>query len=354
MKNLVLLGGGYGNMRIMSKILPDALPNDYNMTLIDRMPYHGLKTEFYALAAGSKSDKEVRVNFPQHDRIHTVYGEITDIDLDNQIISVGQTKVDYDELVIGLGCEDKYHNVPGAKEYTYSIQTLHDARKTYHDISALPTNATVGIVGAGLSGIELASALRESRSDLKIYLYDRGERILNQFPEKLSNYVKKWFDQHDVTVVPNSDIVKVEPGILYNKETKNEHDLIVWTAGIQPVEIVRNLPVDLSRSNRVMVNQYHQIPTYPNVYVVGDCANLPHAPSAQLAEEQADQIAMVLTTLWKGKNLPEKMPEIKIQGFLGSLGEKKGFAYLMDTTVTGRLASILKSGVLWLYKYHNG
>ncbi|MEI5739423.1 hypothetical protein WB049_12920, partial [Staphylococcus aureus] len=23
-------------------------------------------------------------------------------------------------------------------------------------------------------------------------------------------------------------------------------------------------------------------------------------------------------------------------------------------TVTGRLASILKSGVLWLYKYHNG
>ncbi|EGQ2737580.1 FAD-dependent oxidoreductase, partial [Staphylococcus pseudintermedius] len=172
MKNLVLLGGGYGNMRIMSKILPDALPNDYNMTLIDRMPYHGLKTEFYALAAGSKSDKEVRVNFPQHDRTHTVYGEITDIDLDNQIISVGQTKVDYDELVIGLGCEDKYHNVPGAKEYTYSIQTLHDARKTYHDISDLPTNATVGIVGAGLSGIELASALRESRSDLKIYLYD--------------------------------------------------------------------------------------------------------------------------------------------------------------------------------------
>ncbi|WP_257214138.1 hypothetical protein, partial [Staphylococcus epidermidis] len=26
----------------------------------------------------------------------------------------------------------------------------------------------------------------------------------------------------------------------------------------------------------------------------------------------------------------------------------------MDRTVTGRLASILKSGVLWRYKYHNG
>lgn len=354
MKNLVLLGGGYGNMRILSRILPDALPEEYQITLIDRMPYHGLKTEFYALAAGSKSDKEVRVGFPKSERMNIVYGEITDIDLEQQIVSVRQTRVDYDELIIGLGCEDKYHNVPGAKEHTYSIQTLPNARKTYHDICDLPSKSQVGIVGAGLSGIELASALRESRSDIEIFLYDRGDRILNQFPEKLSNYVKKWFEQHDVTVVPNSDIVKVEPGILYNKETKNEHDLIVWTAGIQPVELVRNLPIDLSRSNRVVLNQYHQIPTYPNVYVVGDCADLPHAPSAQLAEEQADQIATVLKTQWQGQPLPEHMPEIKIQGFLGSLGEKKGFAYLMDKTVTGRLASILKSGVLWLYKYHNG
>ena len=43
MKNLVLLGGGYGNMRIMSRILPDVLPQEYTLTLIDRMPFHGLK-----------------------------------------------------------------------------------------------------------------------------------------------------------------------------------------------------------------------------------------------------------------------------------------------------------------------
>lgn len=44
----------------------------------------------------------------------------------------------------------------------------------------------------------------------------------------------------------------------------------------------------------MIVNQYHQVPTYRNVYVVGDCADLPHAPSAQLAEVQGDQIADVL------------------------------------------------------------
>ena len=212
MKNLVLLGGGYGNMRIMSRILPDALPENYTLTLIDRMPFHGLKPEFYALAAGTKSDSDVRMNFPDSERVNTIYGEINDIDLDAQIVSVGNTKVDYDELVIGLGCEDKYHNVPGAEEYTHSIQTLSKARETFHSISELPSGASVGIVGAGLSGIELASELRESREDLEVILYDRGERILRNFPEKLSNYIAKWFRENNVKVVPNSLIDKVEPG----------------------------------------------------------------------------------------------------------------------------------------------
>lgn len=354
MKNLVLLGGGYGNMRIMQRLLPNTLPAEYNITLIDKIPFHGLKTEFYALAAGTESDKEVRVEFPQDKRLNIVYGEVTQIDLEKQIVSIGENHVDYDELVIGLGCEDKYHNVPGAEEYTYSIQTMTKARKTYQAIADLPSGATVGIVGAGLSGIELASELRESRKDLKLQLFDRGERILPAFPEKLSNYVKKWFDKNDVEVIPNSNVVKVKPGMLYNNDISYSVDICVWTAGIQPVEIVRNLPVEIGDGNRVKLNQYHQIPTHPNVYVVGDCAALPHAPSAQLAEVQAEQIIDVMKMIWSDKPLPEVMPELKLQGFMGSLGEKEGFAYLMEKTVTGRLARLMKSGVLWLYKYHNG
>ena len=36
------------------------------ITLVDRNPFHSLKTEFYALAAGTSTDKEVRVDFPEH------------------------------------------------------------------------------------------------------------------------------------------------------------------------------------------------------------------------------------------------------------------------------------------------
>lgn len=354
MRNLVLLGGGYGNMRILLRLLPNNLPQDVQITLVDRAPYHSLKTEFYALAAGTTPETHMRVTFPTHERLSIVYGEVVNIDRDKKAVFLEDGKeIPYDELVIGLGCEDNFHNVPGAEEHSYSIQTMAKSRKAYDAISALPAGATVGIVGAGLSGIELASELRESRSDLKIKLFDRGPRILKTFPERLSKYVKKWFDKHDVDVIANSNITKVGKTALYNHEDQIDIDLIVWTAGIQPVKVVRDLELEMD-CGRVAVNQYHQTPVDTSIYVVGDCAASQFGPSAQLAEEQGEQIVTVLKKVWANESLPEKIPDIKLKGFMGALGKKQGFVYLADRTVTGRIARLMKSGLLWMYKNQNG
>lgn len=355
MKKLVLLGAGYGNMRILLRLLTKDLPADIEITLIDRTPFHSLKTEFYALAAGTSSDTVVRVPLPEHDQLKVIGGEIIEISTEDQCVYLedGQ-QIAYDELVIGLGCSDNYHDVPGAAEHTYSIQTIGKSRITYEKLLGLGSGATVGIVGAGLSGIELASELRESRPDLTIKLFDRSPRILRDFPERLSNYVKGWFDQHDVEVVAESNITKVEADTLYNHEETISVDAVVWTAGIRPVKVVQNIDTEKGNSGRLVLNKYHQLPAYENVYIVGDCADLPYAPSAQVAEVQAEQIVKVLRHVWNNEPLPEELPEIKLKGFLGSLGKKQGFAYLADRTVTGRIARLLKSGLLWMYKRHNG
>ncbi|MGG2056228.1 NAD(P)/FAD-dependent oxidoreductase [Lysinibacillus pakistanensis] len=354
MGKLVLLGGGYGNMRVMLRLLPNNLPLDTEIVLVDRAPFHSLKTEFYALAAGTSTDKEIRVSFPEHERLTAVYGEVVNIDRAEKVVILedGQ-RIEYDDLVVGLGCEDKYHGVPGAEEYTFSIQTMAKSRATFQALCGLPAGSTVGIVGAGLSGIELASELRESRADLKIKLFDRGPRIMKDFPEKLSNYVKAWFVKHDVDVIANSNITKVEPGKIFNHEDEIPLDAVVWTAGVQPVKIVREMDVEKDKQGRPLVTQYFNVLDDEHVYVVGDCASSDFPPSAQLAEEQAEHIVKVLRMRWKGENLPEKMPDIKLKGFMGSLGKKQGFAYLADTTVTGRIARLMKSGLLWLYKYQN-
>lgn len=355
MRKLLLLGAGYGNMRILLRLLTKELPADVEITLVDRTPFHSLKTEFYALAAGTVSDSVVRVPLPAHKQLKVVGGEISKISQEEKTVYLedGQ-KIPYDELVVGLGCKDNYHDVPGAAENTYSIQTIGESRTTYKKLLGLSGGATVGIVGAGLSGIELASELRESRPDLNIKLFDRSPRILRDFPERLSRYVKSWFDEHKVDVVAESNITKVEEGALYNHEETIPIDAVVWTAGIRPVTVVQELDAEKGDSGRLVVNKYHQLPNDNDVYIVGDCAALPYAPSAQVAEEQAEQIVSVLRAVWKEEPLPEKMPPLKLKGFLGSLGKKQGFAYLGDRTVTGRIARLMKSGVLWLYKRHNG
>lgn len=355
MRKLVILGGGYGGMRILHRLLPNQLPEDVSITLIDSNPYHSLKTEYYALAAGTISDQHIRVTFPEHERLNYVGGIVTSINLEeNKVILQDNKSVEYDDLIIGLGCVDKYHNVPGAKEYTCSIQSMYQARKTYQVLNNLGNGATVSIVGAGLSGVELASELIESRPDLKIKLFDRGNHILSSFAPRLSKYVEGWFNKHNVEIISQSNITKVEENILYNHDEAIPCDVIVWTAGIQPNKVARELPVEKDGQERIKLTPQHFIPNYENVFVVGDCASLNHAPSAQLAEGQAEQIVVVLEKKWKGEPLPESFPQIKLKGVLGSLGKKHGFGLFGDHAIKGRVARLLKSGILWMYKYHNG
>ncbi len=354
MKHLVLLGGGYGNMRVLLRLLPNQLPDDVQITLIDRNPYHCLKTEYYALAAGTISDQHIRVTFPEHPRLSIKYGEVSKIDIDNKMIYLDQDTVQYDDLIIGLGCEDKYHNVPGAEEYSYSIQTIDRSRHAYQALNSLGANCVVGIVGGGLSGVELASELSESRPDLHIKLFDRGEHILSMFPERLSSYVENWFQTHGIELVNRANITKLEEKTIYNHDDAIHCDAIVWTAGIQPNKIVRDLEVEKDSQGRVMITKQHNLPIDEHVYVVGDCASLPHAPSAQLAEGQAEQIVQVLQKRWSGEEPPSEFPPIKLKGVLGSLGKKQGFGLLADRPLMGRVPRLLKSGILWMYKHHKG
>jgi NADH:ubiquinone reductase (H+-translocating) len=356
MKKLIILGGGYGGIKILDRLLNNnEMPDDVTITLIDRLPHHCFKTKYYSLAAGTISNKEVQTSFPSHPKLNVIHSKIEKIDLKAMkvFIAAGEA-VCYDYLIIGLGSEDKYQNVPGVTEYAHSIQTVDKALNTFEKLKSLPPSSIVSIVGAGLTGVELASELIESRRDLQIKIFDRGNYILSAFPEKLSVYVQNWFDNHGIEVVNNANITRIEKNTLFNHLEPIKSDAIIWTAGIQPNKVVRELEVEKDKRGRVILSQYHNIPNYENVFVVGDCASLPHAPSAQLAEGQGEQIAQILLKQWNGEPLPDVMPPIKLKGMLGSLGKKNGFGLFAEKLVTGRVVRLLKSGVLWMYKYHQG
>lgn len=347
MKNLVILGGGYGGIKLLTSIIPH-LPYNILVTLIDKTPYHFLKTEYYALAAGTISDNHIRIPFPEHPQVSFIEGEVGEIDLQhNRILLKNKITILYDDLIIGLGCEDNYHNVAGADTYTHSIQSIEKSRRTHQELNQLLPKSKVAIIGAGLSGVELASELQESRSDLHITLFDRGKNILSFYPPRVSKYVEKWFETHQVKIIRCSKITEIKKNTVYNHGEEEHFDCIVWTAGVKPNKVVQNLQVEKDDKGRVILSKYHHLPNNKHVFVVGDCASLNKPQSAQLAEGQAEQIATVLIARWKGEKLPEKMPEIKLKGILGSLGSKHGFGLVANTPLTGRVPRLIKLGVLW-------
>ncbi|MHA6483102.1 NAD(P)/FAD-dependent oxidoreductase [Paenibacillus sp. strain BS8-2] len=355
MRNVVILGGGYGGAAIVNELIEHQLPNDVKITLVDRMPFQGLKTEYYALAAGTVSDLELRVKFPVDPRVHYAYGEITDIDMENEIVKVeGHDPIAYDWLVIGLGCTDKYHGIEGAEQFSTSIQTFSASRRTYAQLNDVKPYGQVTIVGGGLSGVEVAAELRESRPDLNIRILDRGPKVLSAFPGRLQNFVADWFHEHGVEMRGHVALNRLEQGILYDANTPDPilTDVTVWTAGIQPVELVQRIDLPKDNQGRLILNPYHQLPDYNNVFVVGDCAALPLSPSGQAAGAQGKQIAEVLQAIWHDKT--PRLGKIKLKGVLGSLGKKSGFGIMGSTPILGRVPRLVKSGILWRSKRHLG
>ncbi|UFU00722.1 NAD(P)/FAD-dependent oxidoreductase [Radiobacillus kanasensis] len=352
MKRLVILGGGYGGMKILHKLLDLGLPTDVEITLVDRNPYHSLKTEFYAIAAGTTSDKDVRFDFPIHEQIQYVYDEIIKIDTnEEQVLLRDSDPIPYDYLVIALGCEDNYHGIEGAAEFTESVQTIKRARHAGYRVGNLDAYKTVAIVGAGLSGIEVASEIRESRPDLNVRLLDRGGSVLSAFDRKIQNYVEDWFKKNDVEVLHHSNVEYVEKDAVCNNGLCFLSDVTIWTAGVKPHHLARELPYEKDQQEKIVTNAFYQVPQNEHIYVVGDCVSSEHSPSAQLAGQQGEQISEVLFAVLHGKE-PLAPKKLKLKGALGSLGKNDGFGNMYKQPMTGMLPRLAKSGVLWLNKRH--
>lgn len=352
MHKVVILGGGYGGMTLAQELLED-LPPDTELTMVERMPYQGLKTEYYALAAGTVSDIDLRVQFPVHKVLQMVYGVIEQLDLKQRLVMVRhRDPVPYDSLIIALGCTDNYHGIPGAPEFSCSIQSLSATRRTYRELNDIRPYGQVTIVGGGLSGVELASELRESRKDINIRILDRGASVLSAFPGALQEYVASWFRLHDVEMRGHIGITSLERGVIHNGDEPIPTDAAIWTAGIQPVELVQKLALPKDPQGRLIVNHWHELPDFPHVYVIGDCSSQPFSPSAQLAQAQGKQVAEVISSRLRGKE--PRLGKVRLKGVLGSLGKKAGFGIMGATPLLGRIPRLIKSGVLWRSKRHFG
>ena len=123
--------------------------------------------------------------------------------------------------------------------------------------------------------------------------------ILPGFNEKLIKFAHEKLEQNGIeimleTAVKEFDGRDVTIGKLDSKSSKRKigtHTL-VWTAGVTPVEIIRN-SIFKTKKNQIVVDEFLETPGFSGVFAIGDCAHIDdeskkrYPPTAQLAEAHA-------------------------------------------------------------------
>ena len=137
-KQIVILGGGFGGLRaalnIEKKLRRLKLLERYAVVLVDKNDAHEYTPLLYEIATyteeascGRKLRELVLYHFRELLRgraITFTEDEVLYIDVSAGRVHLRKSELPFDYLVLALGAEENYFDIPGAKEHSFSIKTF--------------------------------------------------------------------------------------------------------------------------------------------------------------------------------------------------------------------------------------
>ncbi len=400
---IVIVGGGAGGLELATR-LGDKLGKKKraHVTLIDASPSHLWKPLLYEVAAGSLDSYAERLEYLAQGHWHHFrfrLGRMDGLDRMRQEVSVAPTLDDngieiiprrsfhYDTLIIAVGSVGNDFGVPGVKEHCIMLDTPEQAREFHrHHINAClrahtqhgevrPGQLTVGIVGAGATGVELAAELHDTTRELSAYglekidpdknlkllIVEASDRILPGLPPRLSTAAADRLAELGVEMHTGERIVEVRADGMLTADGKFiPASMMVWSAGIKAPDFLKELDgLETNRLNQLAVRPTLQTTRDDNIFALGDCAACPMPeggfvpPRAQAAHQQASLMAKTICRRFRGKPLLEYV--YRDYGSLVALGRFSTVGNLMGALTGG---SIMIEGavarlVYWsLHKMH--
>src|SRR5262249_37296403 len=146
---------------------------------------------------------------------------------------------------------------------------------------------TVVVAGGGFAGVETAGAVNDlmreamkfypslKKEMLRIVIVDPGKVLLPELSESLGRYAEEQLRLRGVEVVQEPKVnVYAGKDVLRGDGTKIAARPLIWTAGITAPALLSTLPCHLERG-RVVANDRLQVPNWPGVWALGDCALVP-------------------------------------------------------------------------------
>lgn len=226
--------------------------------------------------------------------------------------------LEYDYLVMALGSQERSVPVPGLAEYSYRFRSLADAIAVDERIHQLQTQGKtplmVTVVGGGPSGVELSCKLADRLgSGGQVQLVERGDRILKSFSRRERRVALKALGRRRVTVTLATSVAAIGPDWITLSTLQGELtvavDLVLWVAGTQPVSWPGEEPVSSTDWGQYIPQGSLQLPSHPEVFVVGDQAVMgwrrdrPAPQTAQAAYQAAATVAHNLVATMQGRAL---------------------------------------------------
>ena len=226
-------------------------------------------------------------------------GKAEKINLEAEIVTMGETSIPYDYLILAPGAETNFYNISGAEKYSFTLKSIGDAIKIKNHLLSRMEHASHAkgeaerkkilkfvIVGGGATGVELAAEIAELISDTfaryyskelikdaSIVLIQKDADLIPQFGVKMRGKSLEVLRKSGIEVMLSMGVTEV--GVSYaiiDGGTKIDTETVIWVAGTKPATLNFDHAPERSRDGRVIVNEFLQLPNYKNVFIIGDMA----------------------------------------------------------------------------------
>jgi len=302
--HVVIIGGGFGGLETARRLAKAPV----QITLLDRRNHTLFQPLLYQVATAALNPSDIaypiRAAVSKQQNVRVLLAEALAIDPVARTVTLEGGLLHYDYLVVATGATHSYFgkdqwapHAPGLKsvedalEIRRRIFLAYEAAERESDPAAQREWLTFAVVGGGPTGVELAGALGEiglqtlkkdfrsiDPTDVRVVLFEGKDRVLLAYPPKLSAAAKRSLESRHVDVRLNTLVTALDDrGVTVKTAAGEEHfgvRTILWAAGVEASPLAGFLGAPRDRSGRVIVNPDLSIPDRPEVFVIGDLAQM--------------------------------------------------------------------------------
>ena len=303
-KRIVVLGGGFAGLWSAAAAARelDRLgigEQDVAVTLVNRDAWHAIRVRNYECDLSAVRVRLDDVLAPIG--VERVEADVMDIDVDLHRVGLnqgGRTRtLDYDRLVFALGSRLVRPEIAGLAEQGFDVDTFDAAARLDAHLRALPAapaspgRYTVLVVGAGLTGIEVATEMTRRLGDIvsksgvlksgvpetaRVILADHQSAIGADMGDDARPEIERALRELGVETRTGVAICAVDArgATLADGETIAAAT-VVWCAGMRADPLTRFFPVERDGAGRLPVDATLRVQGVEHVFAAGDVASCP-------------------------------------------------------------------------------